>query len=277
MSNKKWFITGASGGFGRELAVAALKRGDTVAGAARNIEKMRGLTEEFGDLFCPVQLDITNRKEAFAAVAASKEKLGCIDVLVNNAGYGVYGMIEELSEKEFRDQMETNLFGTFNVTQAILPVFRQQKSGHILQMSSFAGITADEKLHGAYSASKWAIEGLSEVLAAEVSRFGIQVTLVEPSIFGTGFNDSVHYAAKPLDIYKDDYTEYRENMRLFQGGSPSALAQALLEVVDMPEPPLRILLGKDSVKRVQKVYQKRLANWIRFEALSNEAEGPSRA
>jgi len=184
-----WFITGASRGFGRLWAQAALERGDQVAATARDIASLDGLVEQFGDSVLPIQLDVTDRTAAFAAVAAAHERFGRLDIVVNNAGYGHFGFIEELSEDEIRAQLETNVFGALWVTQAVLPYLRAQGSGHILQVSSIGGITAFPMV-GAYHASKWALEGFSQALAQEVAPFGIKVTLIEPGPFGTDWSGS---------------------------------------------------------------------------------------
>ena len=168
MSSKIWFITGASRGFGREWAIAALERGDSVAATARDTATLDDLAAKYGDALLPLRLDVTDRDAAFAAVEKAHERFGRLDVVVNNAGYGHFGMVEELSEADVRNQLETNLFGALWVTQAALPFLREQGSGHILQVSSIGGISAFPMV-GAYHASKWALEGLSQALAQEVA------------------------------------------------------------------------------------------------------------
>ena len=184
MTSKIWFITGASKGFGREWAIAALERGDSVAATARDTSTLIDLEEEFGERVLAIQLDVTDRAAAFEAVRAAHEQFGRLDVIVNNAGYGQFGFVEELSEADARDQIETNLFGALWVTQAALPYLRKQGSGHILQVSSIGGISAFAGI-GMYHASKWALEGLSQALAQEVAGFGIKVTLIEPTGYTT--------------------------------------------------------------------------------------------
>jgi NAD(P)-dependent dehydrogenase (short-subunit alcohol dehydrogenase family) len=179
MATKTWFITGASRGFGREWTIAALERGDSVAATARQTSTLDDLADKYGDRLLPLELDVTDRGAAWAAVATAHERFGRLDVVVNNAGYGHFGMVEELSEADIRDQLETNFFGALWVTQAALPFLREQGSGHILQVSSIGGISAFPNV-GAYHASKWALEGLSQALAAEVTDFGIHITLIEP-------------------------------------------------------------------------------------------------
>ena len=181
---KTWFITGTSRGFGREWAIAALERGDNVAATARDISTLDDLVQTHGDRLMPIALDVTDRDADLAAVQQAHERFGRLDVVVNNAGYGHFGFVEELSEADVRNQLETNFFGALWVTQAALPIMREQGSGHIIQVSSIGGISAFP-IVGAYHASKWALEGLSQSLAQEVAPFGIHVTLIEPGGFST--------------------------------------------------------------------------------------------
>src|SRR5437879_12273379 len=178
MTPKTWFITGTSRGFGREWTIAALDRGDKLSATARSIPQLDDLCAKYGDSILPITPDVTDRDAVFAAVRHARERLGRLDVVVNNAGYGQFGMVEELSEEEARAQIETNLFGAVWVTQAALPILRAQGGGHILQVSSIGGISAFANI-GMYHASKWALEGLSQALALEVACFGIKVTLIE--------------------------------------------------------------------------------------------------
>src|SRR6476620_1290222 len=187
--SKTWFITGASRGFGREWTIAALERGDTVAATARDTATLDDLVAQFGDKLLPLQLDVTDRAAVGTAVKDAHDRFGRLDVVVNNAGYGQFGMIEEISEQEARDQIETNVFGALWVTQAVLPYLREQGSGHILQVSSIGGISAFPNI-GMYHASKWALEGMSQALSQEVADFGIKVTLIEPAGYSTDWRDS---------------------------------------------------------------------------------------
>src|SRR5690606_11048133 len=182
--SKVWFITGASRGFGREWAIAALDRGDRVAATARDVSTLDDLRDRFGDAVLAMTLDVTDRAADFAAVQRAHDHFGRLDIVVNNAGYGHFGFVEELTETEVRDQMETNFFGALWVTQAALPYLRRQRSGHIIQVSSIGGVSAFADL-GAYHASKWALEGLSQSLSLEVAPFGIHVTLIEPGGYAT--------------------------------------------------------------------------------------------
>src|SRR5215212_4139228 len=200
MASKTWFITGTSRGFGREWTAAALERGDRVAATARDPSALDDLVRAHGDAVLPLALDVTDREAVFEAVRRAHERFGRLDVVVNNAGYGQFGMVEELSEQEARDQIETNLFGALWVTQAALPFLREQGSGHVLQVSSIGGISAFQGI-GMYHASKWALEGISQSLAQEVRGFGIHVTLIEPGGYATDWGGSSARHTTELPAY----------------------------------------------------------------------------
>src|SRR6202012_1249497 len=185
--SKVWFITGCSKGFGRVWAEAALERGDKVAATARDASTLAPLAEKYGDSVLTMALDVQDTDADFAAVKAAQEKFGRLDVVVNNAGYGLFGAVEELSEAQARDQIETNLFGALWVTQAALPIMREQGSGHIIQVSSIGGVTAFPEV-SLYHASKWGLEAFSQSLSLEVADFGIDVTLVEPAGYDTDWS-----------------------------------------------------------------------------------------
>jgi NAD(P)-dependent dehydrogenase (short-subunit alcohol dehydrogenase family) len=184
MASKVWFITGTSKGFGRIWAEAALARGDRVAATARDVKTLGPLVQRYGDRVAAISLDVTEKPAVHAAVSEAHERFGRLDVVINNAGYGLFGAIEEVSEAQARAQIETNLFGALWVTQAVLPILRAQRSGHIIQVSSIGGVNAFPMV-GLYHASKWGLEAFSQSLAAEVAGFGIKVTVVEPSGFAT--------------------------------------------------------------------------------------------
>ncbi len=211
MTDKIWFITGTTTGLGREWAIAALDRGDRVAATARNVGRIADLVETYGERVLPIPLDVTDRPAVFDAVTRAHSHFGRLDVVVNNAGYGQYGMVEELSEQEMRDQLDTNLFGAIWVTQAVLPFLREQGSGHILQVSSVGGLMAGPSL-GIYHASKWALEGISESLAQEVRDFGIRVTIVEPTGYTTAAEGSARHAT-PTPAYKRPARAIRRDSR----------------------------------------------------------------
>jgi NAD(P)-dependent dehydrogenase (short-subunit alcohol dehydrogenase family) len=274
---KTWFITGASRGFGREWSIAALERGDTVAATARDTTSLDDLVARFGDKILPIQLDVNDRDAVFAAVQQAHDHFGGLDVVVNNAGYGQFGMIEEISEAEARAQFDTNLFGALFVTQAALPYLRAQGSGHILQVSSIGGISAFPNI-GIYNASKWALEAFSQSLAAEVADFGIKVTIIEPGGYATDWHGSSakHATRNPA------YDEARERVpgggqrparRGFTPGDPVASRRAVLAVVEAENPPLRLFLGEAPLSIATRDYESRLASWREWQPLAVAAHG----
>ena len=268
MSAKTWFITGTSRGFGREWAEAALERGDSVAATARDASSLDALVEAYGDAVLPLRLDVTDHDAAFAAVAAAHEHFGRLDVVVNNAGYGQFGMVEELSEAESREQIETNLFGALWITQAALPLLREQGSGHIVQVYSIGGISAFPTV-GIYHASKWALEGVSQALAQEVAGFGIKVTLIEPGGYSTDWGGSSAKHATPIAAY-DDVREQAANRpsRRATPGDPAATRAAVLTLVDTDEPPLRVFFGEVPLSIATADYMSRLETWNAWQTLS---------
>jgi NAD(P)-dependent dehydrogenase (short-subunit alcohol dehydrogenase family) len=272
--SKVWFITGASRGFGREWAIAALDRGDSVAATARDTGTLTDLVDRYGDRVLPLPLDVTDRAADFAAVQQAAEHFGRLDVVVNNAGYGQFGMVEELSEADARDQMETNLFGALWVTQAALPILRAQGSGHILQVSSIGGISAFPNV-GMYHASKWALEGFSQALAQEVAGFGISVTLIEPGGFATDWSGPSARHAEPDPAYdpvREQARELRARRQTSQG-DPAASSAAVLAVVDADRPPLRIFFGEAPLQIATADYEQRLATWREWQPVSVAAHG----
>ncbi|MGW0672771.1 SDR family oxidoreductase [Streptomyces sp. NPDC002746] len=274
MTQKIWFITGASRGFGREWAIAALERGDSVAATARDLSTLGDLREKYGERLLPLRLDVTDRDAGFAAVQQAHERFGRLDVVVNNAGYGHFGLVEELTEAEARAQLDTNLFGALWITQAALPLLREQGSGHILQVSSIGGISAFP-LVGIYHASKWALEGISQALAQEVAPFGIKVTLIEPGGFATDWAGSSSSTSDSLPAYADFHKEVQEQRRKRVGtpGDPAASAAAVLEIVDADEPPLRCFFGAAPLGIAKADYEQRLAVWEKWQPVAELAQG----
>ena len=271
-TSKVWFITGASRGFGREWTIAALERGDQVAATARDTSTLDDLVATYGDALLPLQLDVTDRAADVAAVGRAHEHFGRLDVVVNNAGYGHFGMVEELSEAELRGQLETNLFGAVWVTQAALPFLREQGSGHIIQVSSIGGISAFPGI-GAYHASKWALEGISQSLAQEVAGFGIFVTLVEPGGFSTDWAGPSAKHSEENPAYASVHEASRNRSSANERGNPHASSAALLKVVDAAKPPLRIFFGKAPLGIATKDYESRLEVWNDWQPVSLEAQG----
>lgn len=275
---KVWFITGTSRGFGYEWADAALERGDRVAATARDAASLHGLVEKYGDAVLPLTLDVKSREAAFAAVRQAHDHFGRLDVIVNNAGYGQFGLIEELSEAEVRDQFETNVFGALWVTQAALPFLRAQGSGHIIQVSSIGGISAFGGI-GIYNASKWALEGFSQALATEVRPLGISVTLIEPGGFDTDWGGSSARHAQPLDAYAEVHEQMRQARasRVAAPGDPQATRGPILKIVDAAEPPLRVFFGEAPLAIATRDYESRLALWREWQPVALEAQGGAKA
>lgn len=269
---KTIFITGASKGFGRVWAEAALKRGDKVAGTARNLDDIKDLTEQYKDTFLGLTLDVNNRQQCFDTVNQANKHFGAIDVLISNAGYGHFGFLEETTEAEARNQIETNVFGSLWVIQAVLPIMRKQQSGHILQVSSIGGVAAFPII-SVYHASKWAMEGLCESLSQEVKGFGINVTLIEPSGFSTDWATASASMSKPMEEYEGLRKAVFEGFGSFESGDPKATGPAILKVIDAENPPLRVLFGKGAVEMVASIYQQRVNTWNEWRSVTEEAQG----
>jgi NADP-dependent 3-hydroxy acid dehydrogenase YdfG len=271
-SHKIWFITGASRGFGYVWTEAALARGDTVVAAARNIGSLDALTVKYGDRLLPLALDVGNKAAVDGAVQRAHRQFGHIDIAINNAGYGLFGAIEEVSEQEARAQIETNLFGAVWVTQAVLPIMRAQQSGHIIQISSIGGVWAVPTA-GFYHASKWGLEGFSQALAAEVKGLGIKITIIEPSGFATEFGTTSAHRAQQLPAY-DAARAALANIRTASvPGDPQATASALFRIVDAAEPPLRVFFGAAGLPMIKREYAERIETWERWNDVSLEAQG----
>jgi NAD(P)-dependent dehydrogenase (short-subunit alcohol dehydrogenase family) len=272
MPSKVWFITGTSKGFGRVWAEAALGRGDRVAATARDLTSLVPLVQRHGDRIAAIALDVTDRAAVGRAIAEAHSRFGRLDVIINNAGYGLFGAIEEISEAEARAQLETNLFGALWVTQAALPILRAQGSGHIIQVSSIGGVNAFPTV-GLYHASKWGLEGFSQSLATEVAGFGIKVTLVEPGGYATDWGGASAKRAKPMM----EYEAARAAIAAFRSGNvpgdPDATGPAILKLVDANDPPLRIFFGSSGLPMTRAEYGRRIETWEKWNAISLEAQG----
>jgi NAD(P)-dependent dehydrogenase (short-subunit alcohol dehydrogenase family) len=272
-----WFITGSSRGFGREIAKAALKRGDRVVATARKPDQLDDLLKEYGEQVLTFALDVTDSAAANRAIDATINSFGSLDTVVNNAGYADSGPIEEMSGESFRDQIETNLFGVVNVTKAALPIFHQQRSGHFLQFSSIGGRVGGSPGLGAYQTAKFAVEGFSEVLNAEVKPLGIKVTIVEPGGFRTDWGGSSMHTSTVGADYEDTVgamNRFRESTVSTWRGDPKRAANILLDLVDLDEPPLRLLLGDGAVRSADKSSQERAAEAERWAEVSRSADFP---
>jgi NAD(P)-dependent dehydrogenase (short-subunit alcohol dehydrogenase family) len=271
-----WFITGAGRGIGAHTVKAALQAGHRVVATARSLEQLRSAHADAPqERLALAALDLTDRAQIDAAVQAALERFGRIDVLVNNAGYGLLGNFEEVQDEAIERQFATNVFGLMHVMRAVLPVMRRQRSGRVFNLSSIAG-TIGFQGASVYCASKFAVEGLSASIAMEVERFGITVTLVEPGFFRTDFLEptSVSYAAATIGDYadgggvKDVYEAYNGR----QAGDPARLGTVLVELAAMPSPPKQFLAGSDAVGMATGSLQGRLDEIRAFEALSRSTD-----
>ncbi len=249
-----WVITGASSGFGRALAEAVLQGGDAAVLTARRQEAVQDLAERYPDQVATLALDLTDGERIAEAAAAAEDAFGRVDVLVNNAGFGVIGAVEEMTPAEYRPMLEANFFGTVEFTRALLPGMRGRRGGRIVNISSVAGMTARPG-YGFYAASKFALEGLSEALAGELEPLGIHVTLIEPGPFRTEFTGrSLRLADHVIEDYATTSGASREtvtNRHGNQPGDPQRAAQVILEAVAMDNPPLRIPLGRYAYGRMR--------------------------
>ncbi|WP_328418631.1 SDR family oxidoreductase [Micromonospora sp. NBC_00389] len=267
---RTWFITGASRGLGRAFTVAALERGDRVVAAARTIAR-DDFDERHGDRLLVLRLDVTDRAGVFAAVATAVEHFGRLDIVVNNAGTMSMGMVEEFTEAEARAQFEVNVFGTLWVSQAVLPHLRARRAGHIVQISSIAALGGFPST-GMYSASKFALEGMSEALAMEAAAFGIKVSIVQPGGYWTDLYTSMT-STTPMEAYGPLRAELE---RQWAEGSidsePRLAADALLKLVDSDDPPLRLLLGSMVYDLAFDISRRRMDTWASWEKVSRTAE-----
>ncbi len=269
---RQWLITGVSSGFGQELARAALARGDVVVGTVRQPAQADRFEDLAPERAHAVVLDVTRGADVEPAVQRALARVGHIDVLVNNAGYGLFGAVEEVSDAEARAVMETNFFGALAVTRALLPHLRERRAGHIFNVSSVAGVIGFPG-GGLYSASKFALEGLTEALAAELAAFGIRVTLVEPGGFRTSFSGgSLRMAARVIDGYADTpAAKTRASMSRYAGnepGDPAKAALAIIAALEAPLAPLRLVLGADAVGMVRRAFGAVLAQVDEWEPVS---------
>ncbi|MEN0054071.1 MAG: oxidoreductase [Mucilaginibacter sp.] len=277
MNNKVWLITGCSTGFGRELAKLVLKLGYKAGVASRNTEDVKDIVADYPDTAIALKLDVTNADEIKASVAAVEQKFGQIDVLVNNAGIGYFGAIEESEEDEIRRMFEINFFGLANMTKEVLPIMRAQRSGHILNISSIGGLRSFPGV-GFYNATKYAVDGYSESLSKETANLGIKVTVIAPSGFRTDWaGRSANDSKIVIDDYKDTARVNQGNIRGYSGkqpGDPERAAQAIVKVVETETPPLRLLLGKAALKGAHAKLQELKADFDTWEKTTIGADFP---
>ncbi|MDF7815793.1 oxidoreductase [Hymenobacter sp. YC55] len=264
-----WFITGASKGFGLELVKQLLEQGKRVAATSRNIDELRRAAGPESASFLPLTVDLASEASVGEAVAATIKQFGRIDVVVNNAGYGQLGSLEELTDQEARANFEVNVFGTLNVIRQVMPQLRKQQAGHIFNFSSIAGILGTFPGWGVYCATKFAVEGLSESLSAEVAPFGIKVTIVEPGYFRTDFlsSDSLRVSQQQLAEYalvRESIDVHQQHVKGNQPGDPQKGAAALIRIAAEENPPLHLLLGQDAYDMTElkiKALQEDMVQW----------------
>ncbi|WEK02243.1 MAG: oxidoreductase [Candidatus Sphingomonas phytovorans] len=274
MTMRTWLVTGSSRGLGRALCEAILDAGDQLVATARSVAPLRDLLERAPDRCAVFALDVNNIAAVRAAMTFATGRFGRLDVVVNNAGYGNIAPIEDLAEDDFRAQIETNFFGTVNVTRAAVPLFRAQRSGHFVQISSIGGRAGAPGL-GAYQAAKWAVEGFSEVLAAEVKPLGVKVTIVEPG----GFRTDWAGASMTVPDIRADYDETVGGLARYlrattgkEQGDPVKAAAAILTIVEAEDPPLRLLLGSSAVQIAERVDRERRECDLAWRALSRSTD-----
>lgn len=265
-----WFITGSSRGLGRSLTEAVLAKGDNVAATARNLDKLAALAEKYPNQILPIQLDVTNKAQIHAAVEQTIARFGRIDVLVNNAGFGIIGAAEAFSDEQVRSQLETNLYAPIAITRAVLPIMRRQRAGHILQISSVGGRVGNPGLT-MYQAAKFGLGGFTEALAKEVAPLGIHVTSVEPGGFRTDWaGDSMTYAV-PVEGYEsavDQRVEYFKSGSFMPMGDPNKAATAMINLIGHPNPPVHLVLGSEAVAILKQADAARKAELETWESVS---------
>ena len=274
---KNWFITGASTGFGRLLAEYLLERGANVVATARKVDQLEDLVQRYPGGATILPLDVTSGSSIDSAVSDAIGHVGHIDVLVNNAGYGVCGAVEEVTEDEYMPMFNTNLFGLINLTQAFLPMFRERRSGAIINLSSIGGLIGSAGW-GFYNASKFAVEGLSQALAGELAPLGVHVMVVEPGPFRTDFlGRSGQEAGRRIADYETTVGKTREYFKTQAGkqaGDPQRAVEAMVEAINSPEPPKHLLLGKLALSRYRTYLEQQTAELNKWQQLTNGADFP---
>jgi NAD(P)-dependent dehydrogenase (short-subunit alcohol dehydrogenase family) len=269
--SRVWFVTGSSSGFGRSLVELALSRGERVVATARTVASLQDLVAAHRERICAVPLDVTRPQQVRAAIEQAQKKFGRIDVLVNNAGYGLQGAVEDVTDAQIRALFETNLFGALDVTRAALPLLRAQRSGHIINVSSVGG-RLSMPLVGLYSASKFALEGFSLALAQEMRPLGIKVTVIEPGAFATRFCSPASLVSVPTSApYAPLGEAIAAALASFKWGEPRGVAEAIMQVCDAKEPPLQLVLSEQAMGMVRQTLNDQLAEIARWEAVSIKA------
>jgi NAD(P)-dependent dehydrogenase (short-subunit alcohol dehydrogenase family) len=276
MDNQQvWLVTGASKGLGLSLIKQLLQAGHKVAATSRNITELTNTSGYIGDNFLPLQVDLTDELSVEKAVSKVITTFSRIDAVVNNAGYGIGGSVEELTDRETRDSFDVNVFGTLNVIRKAVPHLRRQQSGHIINISSIAGITANSGW-AVYGAAKYAVIGLSEVLAEDVKSFGIKVTVIAPGAFRTSFlsAESLVITANPIDAYQNVRSSHKKYLQIdgVQAGNPEKAAAAIIAVTKMEQPPVYLLLGSDAYQRAFDKLDRLSATFHEYEELTKSTD-----
>lgn len=266
--SKTWFITGSSRGLGRSITEAVLAKGDNVAATARNPKQLNDLAEKFPNQILALQLDVSNRVQIHKAVEQTVKHFGGIDVLVNNAGFGITGAIEEFTDEQMISQLDVNLYAPIEITRAVLPYLRKQRSGSILNVSSVGGRVGSAGF-SMYQAAKFGLQGFTEVLSKEVAAFGIKVTSIEPGGFRTDWASNSMTYAEPIDDYKNILQSLKDYLKdIIPLGNPDKAAQVIIDLVEHPEPPVHLVLGSDAVAILEVVDADRKAEFEKWKSVS---------
>jgi NAD(P)-dependent dehydrogenase (short-subunit alcohol dehydrogenase family) len=262
-NDRVWFITGASSGLGRELAEGALAWGERVIVTARDLDSLRDLERKHPDRVLAAKLDVRDPEQAREAVGAAIDEFGGIDVVVNNAGFGLFGPLEEIPDQDLRHEFDTNVFGAVNVLRAVLPIMRKQRSGHIVQISSLEGVAPAVAGETAYSGTKFAVEGIHEALAKEIDHLGIRVMIVEPGPIRTEFANGAIVTEPQNPDYAESVgkaLEWFADLAGNQPNDPARVATAIIAAIDSPEPPLRLALGEEAIEAIREKIDGQLAD-----------------
>jgi NADP-dependent 3-hydroxy acid dehydrogenase YdfG len=269
--SRVWFITGTSTGFGRKFVEQLLNTGDKIVATARNIDSIADLKEKSPENVHIVKLDVTKKEEIEAAVQEAVDRFGRIDIVVNNAGYGLFGMLEEYTDEQIRDQFDVNVFGMLDVIRATLPVFKKQKSGHYVNISSIFGVWA-VPTYSIYAASKFAVEGFSKAMAAELAIFGIKTTIVEPGVFLTEFMGSSQKQSKSTDEYAPVYDAFNKSYDALKKGDQGKAVESIIAMINSENPPLHFPVGAMASYSIRDELGKRVEEVLAWEKVSLIAE-----
>jgi NAD(P)-dependent dehydrogenase (short-subunit alcohol dehydrogenase family) len=276
--DRVWFITGASSGLGRQLAQIALEWDQRVVVTARDLDSVRDFEQQHHGRAVAVELDVRDAEQAQDAVRAATTEFGRIDVVVNNAGFGLFGALEEIADEDLRREFDTNVFGAVNVLRAVLPVMRAQRSGHIIQISSLEGVAPAVAGESAYSGTKFAVEGIHEALAKDVAHLGIGVTIVEPGPIRTEFANGAVVAEPRNPDYAESVgkaLEWFADLAGNQPNDPARVAIAILAALDSREPPLRLALGGEAIEAIREKLEGQLADLEAWEKIGNATAAPA--